>query len=91
MSALYLKFECFDCCDVYFSIYFFINSSASLGSPHAPKPAPATNDILLSDVPIQFDLQPLIDDITDVTPNLQGPPKLVCSTDLHLIFLIYFR
>ncbi|XP_052084449.1 DCC-interacting protein 13-alpha-like isoform X2 [Mytilus californianus] len=58
-----------------------VNSSASLGSPHAPKPAPATNDMLLSDVPIQFDLQPSIDDITDVTPNLQGPPKRINPFD----------
>jgi hypothetical protein len=40
-----------------------------------------SNDSFLSSTPIQFDLVPPHDDIVDVAPNLQGPPKLVCNSN----------
>lgn len=76
---LYLFCLC-QCCNV----IYFINSTA--GPQHAPKPTPA-NDFL-SGAPIQFDLQPIIDD-ADKKHNLQGPPKLVLnlSTFNHYILI----
>lgn len=60
------------CCNV----IYFMNSTA--GPQHAPKPTPA-NDFL-SGAPIQFDLQPIIDD-ADKKHNLQGPPKRINPFD----------
>lgn len=50
-----------------------------MGSSHAPTSS-TSNDSFLSGTPIQFDLVPPHDDIGDVTPNLHGPPKLVCNS-----------
>ena len=51
-----------------------------MGSSHAPKTS-TSSDSFLSSTPIQFDLVPPNDDNGDVTPNLQGPPKLVCKSN----------
>ena len=57
-----------------------VNSSPSVGSSHAPKTS-TSNDSFLSSTPIQFDLVPPHDDIVDVAPNLQGPPKRINPFD----------
>lgn len=54
------------------------SANSTAGPQHAPKPTPA-NDFL-SGAPIQFDLQPIIDD-ADKKHNLQGPPKRINPFD----------